>query len=114
MKIYGNENNVFLLKEIGIRIHNLRINMNLSQEELATLSGVGLRTISRIENGENTNLSNLLNVLRVIKMIPNLDLLIPEQDFVPTDYVDYGKKRERISRKNKDIETDEWKWGEDK
>ena len=35
MKIYGDENNAFLLKEMGERIRDIRIAQNLTQEEMA-------------------------------------------------------------------------------
>ena len=39
--------------ELSNRIKNLRIRKGFSQEELAEISGLSLRTIQRIENGEN-------------------------------------------------------------
>lgn len=56
-------------KDLGKRVKELRIRKGLSQEELAENSGLSLRTIQRIENGENEprgdtlkRLSNSLNV----------------------------------------------------
>ena len=45
MKIYGDENNAFLLKEMGERIRDIRIAQNLTQEEMAADIGVSLSTI---------------------------------------------------------------------
>lgn len=113
MKIYGNENNSFILKEIGKRIHDLRVRQSITQADLARLAGVSLRTIGRLENGEGAALENLLNILRVLKMLPNIDMLITEQELSPTDYIDYGKQRIRVSQKTKTTDNVEWKWGED-
>jgi transcriptional regulator with XRE-family HTH domain len=38
--------------QLANRIKNLRIRKGFSQEELAEISGLSLRTIQRIENGE--------------------------------------------------------------
>ena len=43
-------------KELGgARIHNRRINMSLTQKDLAERSGLSLRSINNIEQGKETN-----------------------------------------------------------
>lgn len=49
MKLYGTENNEIIMKELGKRIQDTRISMNLTQSEMAEKSGVALRTVARIE-----------------------------------------------------------------
>lgn len=114
MKLYGTENNEIIMKELGKRIQDIRISMNLTQSEMADRSGVALRTVTRIENGESVKVESVLNVLRVLNGLPNLDLLLPEQILIPTEIVDYGKKRKRVSSKKKLMEKKAWVWGDEK
>ena len=52
---------------LGNAIRSRRRNLRLTQEELADLSGVGLRLIHEVEHGKATvRLSNLLAVLDVL------------------------------------------------
>lgn len=51
------------MNSIGQKIHERRKAKGLTQEELADLSKVNLRTIQRIENNENTPRGSTLSVL---------------------------------------------------
>lgn len=114
VKLYGTENNETIMKELGKRMQGVRISMNIKQSEMAEESGVSLRTICRMEQGESVSVESVLNVLRVLKVLPNLDLLIQEQTLMPTEIVDYGKKRQRVSSKKAKRETMNWTWGDEK
>ena len=61
MKIYGDENNDFILKELGQRIKNVRISRSITQKELAIDAGVSYNTVIRFENGEGANLENVIS-----------------------------------------------------
>lgn len=113
MKLLGTENNEVIMKELGKRIQDIRISMNLTQTELAEKSGIALRTVARIENGESVKVESVLDVFRVLNVLPNLDALIQEQTLIPTDVVDYGRKRRRVSSKQKIREKKEWIWGDE-
>lgn len=113
MKISGNENNTMIIQELGKRIQAFRINMNLTQDDVARLSGVALSTIIRIEKGESSKFDNILNILRVLKLIPNIDLLVPEQEIKPTEIIDSVKQRKRVRKNNSGKAEPGWIWGED-
>ena len=85
MKIYGYENNIFILKEIGNRIKDIRISKSMTQKELALNAGVAHSTVIRVENGEGANLDNLIKIIRILGFAQNFDLLIPEQEMTPED-----------------------------
>lgn len=55
--------------ELSKRVKELRSRKGLSQEQLAEISGLSLRTIQRIENGETEprgeTLKRLMNALEV-------------------------------------------------
>lgn len=112
MKIYGNENNVFILKEIGNRIKETRIAMSIKQRELAEMSGISYSTMQRIESGGNVSIEQLLNVLRSLSLVENIDYLIPEQEIFPSMIVNNVKKKKRVYNKGNKKEI-EWKWGDE-
>ena len=112
MKITGNENNTYILTEIGKRIKDIRVIHSMTQKELAEKAGVSAKTVERIENGENVKIENLLNVLRILNFLQNLNLLIPEQEYLSVE--EREKKRQRASKKALIVKEDNsWKWGDE-
>jgi putative transcriptional regulator len=108
-----------ILVELGERIARHRLNMNMSQEELAKQSGVGVATVKRIEHGSaSTQLTNVINVLRVLGLAQNLELLVPDVPPSPIQLANMQKKsvRQRARKKratpmNTDLPT--WTWADD-
>ena len=111
MKIYGTENNAFILEELGRRIRDIRIGLSMTREDLCEHSGVSFSTLSRIENGESVNMDNFMRVLYSLGYLENIDLLIPEQKMSLELVAKKKKKRVRASKRK---ENSEWTWGEDK
>lgn len=113
MKIIGNENVQFILKELGIRIKQYRISQNITQAELAEQCGISASTEVRIENGIDSKISNYIKILEVLGLLQNLDVLIPEmqEDFKAI----YEKKsvRQRVKASKTQRKSD-WVWEEDK
>jgi transcriptional regulator with XRE-family HTH domain len=63
--------------ELGKRIETCRNLRELSQDELAYLSGCDKRTIQRIENGEEGySLTALNNVIKALSVTPDSILLV--------------------------------------
>ena len=54
-------------QELGKRLKNRRLEMNLSQEQVAKRSGLSRRTITAIENGGGSTLTTLIALLRALK-----------------------------------------------
>ncbi|MBC7641637.1 MAG: helix-turn-helix transcriptional regulator [Flavobacterium sp.] len=50
-------------------IKQLRLNKNISQDELSKLSGVNRITISRLENGQAINLMTMIQLLRALEQL---------------------------------------------
>lgn len=112
MKIYGDENNDFILLEMGHRIRDIRLSRSITQKELANDSGVAYSTIVRIENGEGANIENLMRVMRVFGLLHNFDILIPEQEMTPEELYNNKTKRQRAPKvKNNE---NNWTWGDEK
>ena len=78
MKITGNENEQAILKELGTRIKQYRISLNVTQSNLADKCGISASTVVRIENGVDSKFSNYIKILNGLRLIQNIDILIPE------------------------------------
>jgi len=105
-----------VLSEIGTRIAHHRLDMQLSQAQLATQAGLSKRTIERIEAGQSTQFLSLVRVLRVLKLLDGLELLVPDPGPSPLDLLKLkGKKRQRASsvRKKNDHPESPWQWGDE-
>lgn len=111
MKITGLESNDEILKILGGRVKDYRVNAGITQERLAEDTGLSLRTIVNIETGKDVKLGSIIYVLRALRLLANLDILVPEQYVRPSDIVRIGKKRQRVKKSSKDKVV--MKWGED-
>lgn len=110
MKITGDENNKAILKEMGRRIKEIRISRSITQQELSQSAGVSFSTMVRVENGEGVNIENYMKILRVLELLPNFELLIPEQRPTPEELFKGIPKRQRASKRK---QAREWKWGDE-
>lgn len=114
MKISGFESNSQISKELGERIKNQRIDMGLTQEQLALKAGVSLRTIANVELGKEVKFWVILNILRATNLLSNIDILVPENEIRPYDYLKMDKKKKRIKNNNFILNDVGFKWGNDK
>lgn len=97
-------------KEMGRRLKELRLRMNLTQVELADAVSVARATIERLENGTG-KISTLIAVLRELGQLDNLNLLIPDQPVSPLVLAErQGKKRERAGKKRVPKRSTETDW----
>lgn len=102
-----------VLEELGRRLAQYRLNLNLTQQALAHEAGISLRTLNRIENGESSQTSNVLRILRALGLLDNLDALVPEAPVSPIQQLKLrGKARKRASalRPGKRV-AEPWSWG---
>ena len=113
MRITGYENEIVILKELGDRIKEYRITLNITQSELAEKCGISTSTEKRIENGDDVKLSNVIRVMMGLGIAENLDILIPEGQ--PSFKAIFEKKPTRKrARQVNDKKGTTWVWGEDK
>lgn len=112
MKISDLNDEKSILSELGNRIQQYRISLNITQAELAKRCGLSLKTIARTETGADTKLSNLIKIMKAIGLSDNLNIIIPEPQ---PDYKAIFEERTVRKRARPDkIKTDGvWVWGED-
>ena len=112
MKISGNEREQDVLKELGARIRQYRISLNITQAELADRCGISSSTEVRIESGVDSKISNYIRILKSLGLAQNLNLLAPEPQ--PDFKALYERKPARQrARSNKTGSGSGWVWGED-
>ncbi len=104
-----------VLIEMGQRLNQRRIELDLTQAELAKEAGVSKRTVERVEAGESTQTATLIRILRVLQLLGNLEALLPETGPRPMDLLKLqGKQRQRASsKKGKEQSDPGWSWGDE-
>ena len=101
------------INEIGIRIKQYRINMEMTQQELADKAGISCRSVQRLEQGETVLLENFIRVLSALGIEDNLELLIPDQTKRPSYYLNNEIKK-RVRKKKTNLESGHrFKWGDE-
>lgn len=55
-------------RQLGLRIRNARMDADMTQEELAHLTGIDRSTIQRIEYGGEIKVSHLLLIARILRV----------------------------------------------
>ena len=65
---YGMSDNA-IIETICKSIKQMRLNKNVSQDELSQISGVNRITISRLENGQAINLMTMIQLLRALEQL---------------------------------------------
>jgi len=106
-----------ILSEMGARIAHRRLELQLTQANLAEQAGVAKRTVERIEAGASAQMASLIRLFRVLELLPGLELLLPQSLPSPMDLLKHkGKQRQRASgqRQASGIEEPKpWSWDDE-
>ncbi len=115
MKLSNDNSDDAVLKEIGNRIAQYRLNQDKTQAALAQEAGVSSRTMTRVERGHSVQASNLIRILRALELLDNFDRLIPEPVVSPVQQlIMQGKQRKRASSKRAtSAKKGTWSWGDE-
>ncbi|WP_417559463.1 helix-turn-helix transcriptional regulator [Marinomonas sp.] len=92
-----------LSEELGERLKQARLNLNLTQSEVAALAGVARKTVLNAEKGK-VQLEVFVAIMIALNLTDQLNLFLPKQEISPLQLAKLeGKKRQRASgvhRKN--------------
>ena len=105
-----------VLADIGERLAQRRINLDLTQSELARQAGVGRSTVERLEAGRSTQMSSFIRVMRVAGLLEQFYNLFPKPGLSPMQLLKSQQKvRQRASskRKSAEVASSEWTWGDE-
>jgi DNA-binding XRE family transcriptional regulator len=102
-----------IMRQIGLKLKELRIEKNMKQKDLSETSGVSLFTISAVENGKTTSMLTIIQLLRALEHLDYLDRFFQEQAISPIAYsklLQNNKKRERVKTSAKETTNNESEW----
>jgi transcriptional regulator with XRE-family HTH domain len=104
-----------ILKELGSRLAQTRLERNLTQANLAEQAGISKRTVERLESGEvASQLSAFIRVCRALGIVDRLETLLPEPRPSPMALLKMqGRKRQRASARQAPASpSKKWTWAE--
>ena len=115
MKIDSMMSDNAVLLEIGHRLSRRRLELELTQADLAREAGVAKRTVERLEAGESTQVANLIRILRTLNLLDAINAAIPESGPRPMELLKLkGKERQRVSAKKQSQQSqNDWSWGDE-
>jgi transcriptional regulator with XRE-family HTH domain len=115
MKFQDIHHDEAMLAELGLRLAQLRIQLNMTQAELARKAGIGKRTLERLEAGETTQTRTLLRILRELDLLEKLEMLLPEPTARPSQAIKQLETLPKRVAKKRPNSTNpkEWKWGDE-
>lgn len=92
-------------RELGERLKRARLNLNLTQEEVALSAGISRYTVKTLEQGDGKIL-DLMALLIALDSTDQLDSLLPPQLISPIQLLKLrGKIRKRASGVNRESES---------
>ncbi len=87
------------MEEIGRRLQIQRLNLNVTQTDLAAKVGISRRALQNLESGHSGALAVLIRVLRAIGKLDSLDTFLPESGLSPLQLARLkGRERQRAGR----------------
>lgn len=88
-----------VLRVLGERLKQQRLDRNITQQELADRAGLSRPTVSDIERGRSASLLSWVRILRVLDLLTNLEAFLPAPLPSPLQLArQQGKQRQRASR----------------
>lgn len=112
MDLYIQTNDA-IMRQIGSKLKELRIERNMKQTELADASGVSVFTISSVENGKATSLLIIVQLLRALEHLDYLERFFQEEAISPIAYAKLlknNKRKVRVKSSSADKNKDESEW----
>ena len=99
---YQGMTNKAIAAALGDRIEQLRLEQNLTQQQLADEIGLSRVSYRNLVKGSG-KFENIIAVLRVLDQLDQLENFIPETGYSPMQQLKLkGKQRKRASKKHKD------------
>ncbi len=116
MKFKDLQHDDTVLIELGKRLVQRRIEMNLTQSELSQKAGVGKRTLERLEKGDSAQTRTLFRIFRELDLLGGFEVVLPEPSIRPRHAVKGKDELPKRAHKKKSIKGghQEWKWGDER
>lgn len=101
---WNNMSDPEVVKEIGKKLKQMRLKKNVTQDELAKLSGLNRATISQLENGRAATLLTLVQVLRALNKLDLLNIFSEESEISPLQAAKLKRQTRQRASNIKDAE----------
>lgn len=107
-----------VLRELGGRLAQTRLERNISQSRLASEAGVAKTTVERLERGGGIQLESFIRVLRALDLLNRLDVVLSEPLPSPIERLKLqGRQRQRARDAQRQDPPPEdagpWRWADD-
>jgi transcriptional regulator with XRE-family HTH domain len=81
----------------GNKLKQLRVDLNFSQEELASKTGMSRSSIAAIEKGRNFSIGSLIAILRVFEMLDKIEFFLKEDkpELTPMQLYELQRKKRK-------------------
>jgi len=90
-----------ITEELGRRLCRMRLRKNLTQDQVATITGLSRTAVQGAEKGASTLLT-YVKILRALNSLDSLDDFLPDIGISPLELAKaQGKERQRASQKRK-------------
>lgn len=111
-KEWTSMNDKALAEYIGSFVRHHRMELNKTQDELATAAGISRSTLSLLERGETVTVTTLIQVLRVLDQLSVLNAFEVIETPSPLALAKLQKKKRQRARSNanKDENKQEADW----
>ena len=87
-----------VVKEMGQRLQQERLNQNMTQGALALKAGVSPRMLQYLETGRDCTLASLIRILRALGKLDTVDSFLPPPGISPVQLAQLkGAKRRRAT-----------------
>ncbi|WP_139852010.1 helix-turn-helix transcriptional regulator [Acinetobacter pullicarnis] len=94
-------------RELGERLRQARLNLNLTQEDLGLSAGISRYSVKKLEHGQGS-VQDLMALLIALESTDQLDNLMPPQQISPIQLLKLqGRVRKRASGVNHDTAPDQ-------
>ncbi len=100
-----NERVNYLINLLATRIKDIRLKKNITQQELADMSGLSLNAIKGAERGE-CQLKTFVSILIPLGIDELIENMLPEQLPSPVDMTLRSRKKLRARKKDKPEDED--------
>jgi len=103
MELYADPyflSNTEIVRRIGDKIKRIRLNSNITRDELQALTGIHAKTIGDAEAGKNITMMTFVAIIRGLNMLDQLTELLREEGVSPVMMAkNQGKEPKRASGK---------------
>ncbi|VAW56492.1 hypothetical protein MNBD_GAMMA07-2196 [hydrothermal vent metagenome] len=93
----NNQSPAAVVIELGERLKQARLNINMTQSEVADIAGINRKGVLNAEK-DNVKLESLVAIMMALKLTDNINQFLPDQPISPLQLAKLtGKKRQRSS-----------------